>query len=302
MRAHLLAPLACAALLAACGGGGDSPSDGSTTPPLQPAVVQTAIATPAIGGIRAVACGNGATCRDEITDADGKFYMAIGGTLEVRVGPLTILTAVDTSKAIDSVMAFSATGDENDPTFINQMTLLYSLDKDGDPTNGITIDEAAHAAVATAPYASINFAVTPELFVANPAVQAVVNAVNAVEKAPGVTLNLRDPAQVKETVKRLLFKQQWGGKWQLTLDDASASTVDLTIADDGTVDVASGTLTFPLQLQSKDTANMRFSDSTVGSFIGSIKSDGSGKGTWSRVGSTPSAGFWTAKRVVTTGS
>lgn len=302
MRTHLLAPLACAVLLAACGGGGSDNSGSTPTEPIKAAVVETAVATPAISGQRVVACGNGVTCTNAITEDGGKFDQVVGGTLDFYVGPLKILSAADTSKAITSILSFSTTGDENDATFINQMSLLYSLDEDADPTNGISISAEAHTVMQSQPWSAIKFDVAPDVFVSNTALQSLVNAVNAVATKPGVSLTVRDPAQVKETVKQLLFKERWGGTWTLTLDDDAATTVALTVAADGTVKIGDTGATFSLQTLSSTQADMRFTQSSVGSFIGKINADGTGKGTWSKVGTTPTAGWWTAKRSTETTS
>ena len=292
---YLMAALACASLLAACGGGGDAPATDPVTPPLAPVVATSTMTTPALTGFRSVACGNGVTCLDAVADSSGKFTMVVNGTLDIYVGPLKVMSAVDTSSAVTSVAAFSATADENDPTFVNEMTLLYSLDSDGDPTNGIDIDAAAQTAMASLPYSSIRFDVTPDAFVANPAVQTVIDGINAIKSKPGVSLTVKNPAQVKETLRRLFINQRWGGTWTMTMDDSSSTTQTFTVSDSGQAAVTNGP-SFQLDTTSKTQAPFRFNDMTLGSFTGTLKSDGTGSGQWSRVGSQSGAGHWTAKR------
>lgn len=293
MRKTCLAALACAALLAACGGGGSSSSDGSTSDPVQPGIVATAITTPAMSGQRVVSCGNGVKCADVLVQDDGAFPQVVEGSLSVYVGPMKVLTARDTSKPLTSVMSFSSTGDETDPTFVNEMALLYSLDKDADPTNGIQIAPEAHTVMATLPWSSLRFDVPADAFLANPVLQSIVDAINAVVDAPGVSLKVRDPAQVQATLKQLLFSQKWGGSWTLALDNSTS--VDLSVAADGTVTVGSTTLTFKLEPTASEAA-VQFTSPTLGTFIGHLDADGTGKGTWSKTGAPPSAGFWTAQR------
>lgn len=79
-----------------------------------------------------------------ITNADGEYEYEAGETVTFSIGDLDFppVAAAGTVTPLDIV----GTDDPTDTTVVNMIRLLQTLDEDGDPSNGITITEAARAA------------------------------------------------------------------------------------------------------------------------------------------------------------
>ena len=135
--------------LAACGGsgggGGDetsgtfqvAPNAGSlVTPSPQPV---GAIIDSAISGLNFVTNTNSG-----ITDSAGIFPFVDGESITFSIGDI-ILPTIPVIRTITPLDIFSST-DSNNLSVINFSRLMQTLDVDGDPSNGITIDSAAHVA------------------------------------------------------------------------------------------------------------------------------------------------------------
>jgi len=77
------------------------------------------------------------------TNANGEFQYIDGETVTFSIGDVN-LPATPASSILTPLEIFN-TQDVNDVSVVNAARLLQSLDVDGDPTNGISIAEAAHA-------------------------------------------------------------------------------------------------------------------------------------------------------------
>lgn len=139
--------LATAAALAACGGNGssDDPRTPDTPPPQTQAPVigtETGILSDAeVAGVTYVT-SSGVT---GVTDAEGKYQFNPGDTVRFSIGA-AVLGEVPAKGLLTPIDL--ATGD--DTKLINLLVMLQSLDADGDPSNGISIPEAAAKAMPTA--------------------------------------------------------------------------------------------------------------------------------------------------------
>lgn len=115
-----------------------------------------------------------------ITNDNGHFDFNYGDTVEFKLGSLT-LGKVKGAPVVTPMDL--AEGDEK--KLLNLLVLLQSLDADGDASNGITITEAAAAAVNTA----IKLNNDPEIFASSPELQSaleaagIVHAVKSVDEA-----------------------------------------------------------------------------------------------------------------------
>jgi len=134
--------LCASALLAltACGGGGGSSSNDTPTPEpvnntgvfLDSPVINIGYRTETLEGV---------------TDAQGVYEYVTGETVTFFIGDLVFpsVTATGTITPLD----LAGTDDVNDPTVVNMIRLLQTLDSNGDPSDGVTItDEAAGIATA----------------------------------------------------------------------------------------------------------------------------------------------------------
>ena len=122
-------------LLTACGGGGSS-SDGS--PPVSEPSTSTGrfIDSPVANiGYRTESIPDG------VTNANGQFKYLEGETVTFFIGDLEFPPAPATEKVTPLDLAGST--DTSDPTVINIIRLLQSLDDDGITSTGITINQLA---------------------------------------------------------------------------------------------------------------------------------------------------------------
>ena len=86
-----------------------------------------------------------------VTDSDGKYEYVAGETVTFSIGSLTFppVAAAETVTPLD----IAGTTDPNNPKAVNMLRLLQTLDADGDPSNGITITEAAKGAATQVDFA-----------------------------------------------------------------------------------------------------------------------------------------------------
>jgi len=116
-------------VLSSCGGGG-----GSSNPPLTGVFVDS----PVINIDYRTETQNG------VTNSRGEFKYHPGETITFFIGDLEFPSVLAGERVTPLDMA--DTDDITHPMVVNIARLLQTLDKDGDPTNGITIADAANAA------------------------------------------------------------------------------------------------------------------------------------------------------------
>jgi YVTN family beta-propeller protein len=172
-----LLSVAVAATLAACGGGGYGGDDNNPPPAVTLADGQFFLERFEGLGVSS----NGAN--DAATDSAGKFKFAVGQDVRLFVGQgankLTIgtvtPTAVNGGFAPVGLQDLKEVQNDNDQVLGNILVLLRALDADGDPTNGVKIDAAANAAIATAVAGgkTVNFNQAAAAFAADPVIVAV---------------------------------------------------------------------------------------------------------------------------------
>ena len=80
------------------------------------------------------------------TDSEGTFYYKEGDTVTFEIGDISLGSVVAAEKLTPvEVMGASGTADQK---VINLSRLLQTLDADGDPSNGINIEESTRTAMA----------------------------------------------------------------------------------------------------------------------------------------------------------
>lgn len=183
-----LSTTAClAGLLAACGGsiGHDTPTPGSG--PEQDSSSSESSSAPANGNGN----GNGESLEPNVrqgafldspveniqystatqsgvTSSEGWFHYLVGEQVTFAIGDLEFPPVL--AQATLTPLEIAGTGDLQANTVVNMVRLLLSLDVDGDPTNGISIDDQAFGAAT-----QVDFELSPEDFAASPQVQALLS-------------------------------------------------------------------------------------------------------------------------------
>jgi len=114
------------------------------------------------------------------TNEDGMFFYKRGQTLTFSIGSLVLGTASGKSVITPVDLVSGATG-ASDQRVVNMCVLLQTLDSDGNLNNGIQITQAIADIVSAA--GTINFDQTPRAFAADPAVKALLAALNAASPA-----------------------------------------------------------------------------------------------------------------------
>lgn len=92
------------------------------------------------------------------TNADGEFSYEAGETVTFSIGGIKLPSALATGTV--TPLTLVGTTDSSDTSVINIARLLQSLDKDGNPDNGIEIDVTAHetaAAITDVDFANTDF-------------------------------------------------------------------------------------------------------------------------------------------------
>lgn len=109
-----------------------------------PSVQQGVLIDSAVAGVEYTRSSSPATVL--LTDAQGRYDYVAGETVAFRIGGVALGSAAGKSK-LSIVDLVNASGALSLPV-IHRARLLQSLDKDGDPSNGIEIDAATRAALA----------------------------------------------------------------------------------------------------------------------------------------------------------
>lgn len=160
--------LTAAVLLAACGGGDNTPTNTNTNTPPTNTNLRSGILTDApVGGVSYSTTPSG---RTGTTDANGTYQFNDGDSVTFTLGTLTLGTVPATGIVTPTELAGG-----NDSKLLNLLVILQSLDLDGNPTNGITIPPAAASALT-----AIDLAVAPASPSNNTALQNAMNAANII--------------------------------------------------------------------------------------------------------------------------
>jgi len=133
--------------LTGCGGGGGG--GGDPTPNVSPTPItgtQTGVfIDSAVAGLHYVSKStSGTTTHSGTTNASGEYRYEPGDTVTFSIGDIAFPPVTAKSKV--TPLDIASTDDVHDITVVNIARLLQTLDSDGDPSNGIKIEDAVHTA------------------------------------------------------------------------------------------------------------------------------------------------------------
>jgi hypothetical protein len=181
-------------LLSACGGGTDSATPMTETPPVTGS--NTGVLTDAAVQGVAYATSSGVS---GTTDAQGQFSYNPNDSVSFKLGDVT-LGSVSASALVTPLDLSAGSNDK----LANLLVLLQSLDDDGNAANGIRIPAAAAAAVS----ASVDLTQSASAF-ASSANTALTAAMTAGGITRAATSNAQATAHFLEQSKLLLSSQVW---------------------------------------------------------------------------------------------
>ena len=141
-----------ALMLSACGGGGGGDTGGGNPGGgTAPAAVGTLVDSRVAGISYQTESSSG------VTDENGQFPYVDGETVIFSIGDI-VLPAIPVQRTISPLDIFGATN-SSDTRVVNFARYIQSIDADGDPSNGITIEAAAHTAAtgASIDFSSVTF-------------------------------------------------------------------------------------------------------------------------------------------------
>ena len=291
-------------LLAACGsGGGDgsAPGPAAPSPAPGPAAQQGVFIDAAVQGLSFTS--GTLTGR---TDANGRFDYRTGETVTFTLGRTT-LGSVRGGDVVTPLTLFSVS-DETDQRVVNLARLLQSLDADGNPENGIVLDEAVHAAADL--FGPINFNQSTAAFALDP------NVLSLVRQARGAAATLVTTERALGHLRDATFRYRYPGIWRMTFSDGTGEfaidndgrargsavyqgkTYALMgyVAGNGGVALYASDPTDPVMLRYAQTIF------TAARFEGKLVDAGTARGTWAvqRESGVSPAGEWSAVRALPT--
>src|SRR5262245_10231392 len=207
--------------LTACGGGYGNSGDQQPVQAPQTAAAQFVDAP--VVGLGVTADG----LQDGQTDGTGQFNFAVGRSVKFFIGKGSDRAVIGTASLAPGAAGAAAPFSFHDLTEVqnygdqylgNLLSLLAALDANGDITDGIAIDAAAQAAVASAVAGgkTIDFNQSPDAFAKDPVVVAVVTAL-------GRSLIGAEQALAQFSA---FFPQSRSSSIALTRDDAWAVVVN----------------------------------------------------------------------------
>ena len=85
-----------------------------------------------------------------VTNSLGEYNYIVGETVTFFIGDLVFPTV--SASGVVTPLQLADTEDTSDPTVVNIIRLLQTLDVDGDPSNGIEISDTARFAVRVLSY------------------------------------------------------------------------------------------------------------------------------------------------------
>ena len=131
-------------LLTACGGGssssGGEPSADNANGPRTGVLLDSPVANI---GYRTYAAGSSVISQQGVTNDKGEYTYLAGESVTFFIGALEF--PATTANGVLTPLDLADTTDPQDTTVVNMLRLLQTLDKDGDPDNGITITDGAKA-------------------------------------------------------------------------------------------------------------------------------------------------------------
>ncbi|MFL1483616.1 hypothetical protein [Marinobacter sp. LN3S78] len=234
----LVSAIASALALTACGGGGGSSSDSSgggggednnNGGDVTASETGVFVDSPVSGINYTTSSGKTGT-----TNELGEYDYAPGDTVTFSIGGTELPAVEATGRITPADMGSGATDWSSDPTVVNILRLLQTLDDDGDASNGITITEAIHTALQ-----DIDLAQTLSQSDSD-------TLASTVLESTGKTLVTEDDAiahfqatQSGDLIGSWVLVEDWGNVNVLTFLNETEYLIAHSKADDGDQDAAS---------------------------------------------------------------
>lgn len=219
-----------------------------------------------------------------VTDANGTFRYETGGTVRFMIGDLLIGEAQ--GKELITPVDFVRGGSVSQPTVLNIVRFLLTIDNDGNPDNGIQISKTMHN---LASKNSISFAQSAADFAANGNVQTIISEITAATTAGARTLVADSAAQ--NHLSGTIWKY-YAGRYTGTFSGEDSGAFDVTIMANGMIagtgsSKSEGGFVVTGQLATDGTLSFATgSTSTSAAFKGKITTGATLSGTWKNSGET----------------
>lgn len=244
------------AVIAGCGGGG---SDSTSAPPATPATASGTFIDSAVEGLHYTSGGQSGS-----TGADGSFTCEVGQPVTFTLGNLVLPTVTcATGTNVVSPMTLFETPDLTDARVVNLAQLLQTLDSNGDPADGITIDDAVYTATTDMDISTVDFAATD--FDTNAALTAFITQAKSGVATPLVS---------ESSATAHMQSQILAGTW--ILDESDLSTNDsrsvFTFFPDGSFMLAVGR-TYDGGVSGMERGNYTWNATTGAFTVASVSAD-----------------------------
>lgn len=255
-------------LLSACGGGGSSPAQTATGYFIDSAVSGLTYTSGAQSGV---------------TGTDGSFTYEVGQPITFKLGNIVLGTVtVDKNKRIFPVDLVSGASDETHPKVSLMARLLQALDSDGNPSNGITIDDTTRAAM------------TKVIDLASTDPADALSQIQTFLQSKSITLVDENTAQAH--VRANLIKE-FAGTWTGSFAGGDNGPCEVTLSDTGNI---SGFCTSNYNNTPFAFAVSGIVNSSGGATIGSATTGATFNGTFKRYGEV--SGTWNNSNVQINGT
>ncbi len=219
-----------------------------------------------------------------VTDANGTFHYEKGSTVRFMIGGLVI--GIAQGKKVITPVDFVSGGDTSNPTVLNIVRFLVTIDSDGNPDNGIQITKTMRNQTSGD---SIKFTQSATNFAANGNVQIIVSEITAVTTAGARTL-VADNVAKKHLSGTLL--NYYAGSYSGTFSGNDSGSFNVRIVGNGLITgtgSSNSAGTFSVSGQLSADGNLTFATggtSTSATFTGKIGTSGALSGTWKNASET----------------
>lgn len=264
--------------LVACGGGGTTPS--------APTVLQGVFLDSVVEGLTYTSVSQSGT-----TDANGTFNYVQGETITFKVGDIVIGTA--TAKGVMTPISLvSVATDETNPTVINIVRFLLTIDDDNDPTNGIQITAAVDAASIAQ---SLDFTLSTSAFSSDANILNVIALLTSASTSVTSTLVSESVAQIH--LNNTLLTTM-AGIYNGTFSGDGSGTWSIVVTTNGVITgsgCANSTDPFSAAGTVSSDGVSALGFASDGNFAGSFDLAGTFSGTWSANGGIDTGTFTGSK-------
>jgi len=260
----LIVTLSIFLVLTACGGGSEDENNDST--PVTGEFIDSAV--------------EGLSYKTEtqsgLTDSEGKFIYIPGETVTFSIGDI-VLGSAKGEAVITPVSLVTGAEDENNEMVVNIARVLQTLDKDGDPDNGILIDELVRTQAISK---AIDFTLSSNDFEDNGDIQTLVSELTS---SFGEAKALVSSSNAKLHLKKSILTN-FSGIYYGTFSGDDSGKWAVSINKQGSITGKACSSAYPAVTVSGNIAtngSSTFSGTAgIATFTGSVSTSGKFTGTW----------------------